>query len=770
MATDNPRQLPEELRHLVHIATAILGDTIRDVEGAAVYRKVESYRRKLKSTRGREKSKNLPAILKQLRRESPALRLHLSRAFSLQLELVNCCEAAYRTWRVQRRPVHDETREKTVINLVLTAHPTEARSLETVRWLNDITAVLLGGLTRQFHFDDVRMRSLVRLLWLRALSKATKPAVTDEADYIFSLALSDDSLNFLLTEHPDFSLRLRTWVGGDKDGHPLIDHRVMRACLQRSRQRILHHLNLRLDRIADDFEGLSHRQRVGLGDVRDMRALRAATSKFSQVEKGDGRRIKQWTERYLKVAKRLDKVMGTHHEHLAILQLLQKFPAIVLPIEMREDSGLVHEALKKKNAAIRQMLGHLARIAGPLEITSYARGFVISHCESGADLTAACDLIKLATGASNLPAIPLFETSEALRGGRDILKAWLSERKNLSLVKKNWRGRFEIMLGYSDSAKQVGVLSSRYLLSKTMVELEQTIKARKLLPIFFHGSGGSVDRGGGSLKEQIQWWADAAVATPKMTVQGEMIQRWFANPEILNSQCSHLADEVRARREGHHEPKRSGALEKFAGLQELAYRELTGDGGRMGQLLGATPYRFLEVLHIGSRPAKRASGEFSLNSLRAIPWVLCWTQTRILWPTWWGLGSAWKLMGATDRQELRRLYRRDPFFSSFLKMLGFTLAKVEMEIWETYFQPEASHRDLSRQIRNELAGARAFLADVTGEDDPLWYRPWLQESIRMRNPHIHILNLLQVLAIEDNDADLMRSTLVGIACGMMTTG
>lgn len=770
MATRDPQQLPEELRHLVHIATAILGDTIRDVDGPKVYRKVESYRLKLKATRGREKNKQLEGILKQLRRETPALRLSLSRAFSLQLELVNCCEAAYRTWRVQRRPVHDTTREKTVINLVLTAHPTEARSLETVRWLNEVTEVLLGGLTRQFHFDDAKMKSLIRLLWLRALSKATKPAVTDEADYIFSLALSEEALNFLLTEHPDYSLRLRTWVGGDKDGHPLIDHHVMRECMQRSRHRLLAHLNSRLDIIAEDFDGLSHRQRVAVADVRAIRQLRQATSKFSQVEKGDGRRIQQWTERYLKLAKRLEFVLGRHHEHLAILQMLQKFPAFVLPIEMREDSGQIHEALKQKSAAIRGMLWHLARIAGPLEITAYARGFVISHCESAADITAACELVKLATGKTNLPVIPLFETSEALRGGTGILNAWLGDRRNHAVVKNRWRGRFEIMIGYSDSAKQVGVLSSRYLLSKTMVQLEKTVKSHRLMPIFFHGSGGSVDRGGGSLKEQIQWWADAAVATPKMTVQGEMIQRWFANPEILNSQCSHLADEVRARRKGHYEPKDSKALEKFAGLQELAYRELTGDGGRMGQLLQATPYRFLEVLHIGSRPVKRASGEFSLNSLRAIPWVLCWTQTRILWPTWWGLGSSWKLMGAKDRQDLRRLYKDDPFFSSFLKMLGFTLAKVEMEIWETYFHPDDSYGDLKQQIRDELAAARRFLADVTGETDPLWYRPWLKESIRMRNSHIHILNLLQVLAIEDGDADLMRSTLVGIACGMMTTG
>lgn len=770
MSVAKPQSLPEELRHLVHVATAVLGEMIRDVDGLPIYRKVETYRRRLKTTRGRQKNAKLRALLKSLRAEPPATRLLLARAFSLQLELVNCCEAAYRTWRIRQRPAQESRSEKTVINLVLTAHPTEARSLETVRWLNEVTDILIEGLSHQMSFDDVKLRSLIRLLWLRALSKATKPQVTDEADYIFSLALSRDSLDFQLREHPDFSLRLRTWVGGDKDGHPLIDQHVMRACLQRSRQRLREHLNMRLDRLAEDLEGLSHRDRVSLADVRRLRALRAKTESFKTVSKGDGTRLERWTVQYLKFAKNLKSILEKHHEHLAIQQMLRKFPALVLPIEMREDAGVIHDSLTKKTAAIRGMLAALSRIAGSMGITNYARGFVISHCESAADMNAANRLIKMTTGRNDLPVIPLFETREALIGGREILREWFQDRGNLNKARRSWRGRFEIMLGYSDSAKQVGVLSSRYLLSKTMRELEKTVKAKRLQPVFFHGSGGSVDRGGGSLKEQIQWWADSAIATPKMTIQGEMIQRWFANPEILNSQCTHLADEVRARRTRHHVPRTSMALDKLASLQELAYRELTSDPAKMERLLEATPYRFLDLLRIGSRPSKRAKGGFSLNSLRAIPWVLCWTQTRILWPTWWGLGGAWKMMGATDRKELARLYQRDPFFSSFLKMLGFTLAKVEPEIWETYFKTDGENQSLARQIRQELNDAKTFLFEVTGETDPLWYRPWLSESIRMRNPHIHLLNLLQVLAVDDDDADLMRATLVGIACGMMTTG
>lgn len=415
------------------------------------------------------------------------------------------------------------------------------------------------------------------------------------------------------------------------------------------------------------------------------------------------------------------------------------------------------------------MLSELSKISGALEMTYYAKGIVISHCSTANDLTNARKLLTQSAGRSNLPVIPLFESKEALVDSAKILKEWFGRRENIEHVRRYWSGKFEVMLGYSDSAKEIGVLSSRLMIARAMSEVESTLKSFRIQPIFFHGSGGSVARGGGSIKEQIHWWPNTAVAVPKLTVQGEMIQRMFATKEILNSQCVHLTVEAMRRKVRRVKFERHPVLEKFASIVEEHYQGLIGDPVLLGKLLAATPYKYLEVLRIGSRPSKRPEAKVSVSGLRAIPWVLCWTQTRSLLPTWWGTGSAWAKLSVEDKATLKSELQSNPFFSSFIKALGFTLAKVELDLWELYF-PKDEGEKMLEPFKKEYGLCLKFMADLTGEKHLVWHRPWLEESIRLRAPNIHILNMLQVLAMAENDEKLLKETLVGIACGMLTTG
>ena len=327
------------------------------------------------------------------------------------------------------------------------------------------------------------------------------------------------------------------------------------------------------------------------------------------------------------------------------------------------------------------------------------------------------------------------------------------------------------MLGYSDSAKQSGVLPSRLLIAKAMQDIDKTLKSVQLKPVFFHGSGGSVARGGGSLKEQISWWSQSAIENPKMTVQGEMIQRLFASKEILNSQCIHLTSEAQRRKVRRLRREKSAELELMAKHVTEEYGRLVGNTDLLGSMLNATPYRYLDGLKIGSRPSKRTAKSVSLDALRAIPWVLCWTQTRVLLPTWWGVGSAWSKLGPAEKSKLKELFGRDPFFSSFVKAKAFTAAKVDLDVWSLYYNvADENHKEIIKKIRTEFDAALVFLNEVTGQRQLLWYRPWLEESIRLRSPHINFLNLIQVIAMQRSDEALLQETIVGVACGMLTTG
>lgn len=766
----NLSALPAELRRLVRQTTTILGEVIREAEGKALFDRVEFYRQKLKETRGRHSYEKLVKIYRKAMKEPAERRLRLAHAFALQLELVNCCEAAYRTWRIRQRAGPIDLKAKAEIVFVLTAHPTEARSPEVVEWLNRIIEILIENLDSPVLTDDRELRALIRLLWYHPLAKSKDPSVLDEARYIFSLALSEKSLRFLLRSHPNYDLKLRTWVGGDKDGHPLVDHVAMRECLQLSRHQILKALMRSLSRLRADAETMASEGRVKRASVTAIASLQKKLEPIDKISVRDGSRVQAWQSVYQRTARRLEPVLRTHHENLAIQDLIRLFPAFVLQIELREDASLIREALKRRTAPIRRMLAELASIAGTMEITSYARELIISHCESSDDLQAACDLIQVATRSRRLPAVPLFESRSALQSGPEILRTWLNSKGNRELVKRTWGGKFEVMLGYSDSAKQIGVLPSRYLLAKAMREFERELKSQGVEPLFFHGSGGSVDRGGGSLREQVSWWTPAAVRRPKLTVQGEMIQRRFASKEILNSECSQLSGEIALQSLKRPGLSKSASFERFVQLVEKEYQTLISDSDALGPLLEATPYRYLNVLHIGSRPSRRSSDIVSLESLRAIPWVLCWTQTRLLLPTWWGIGAAWSALSRKEKNEIKKLAQKDPFVSSFLKALGFTLAKVELGIWRIYFDRLKRRPDLIKRVREEHRRTIEFLKEVTGQESLLWYRPWLQESIYVRSPHIHILNFLQILAMRDNDPELMRETLVGIACGMLTTG
>jgi phosphoenolpyruvate carboxylase len=761
--------LPRELKRLVRKATSILGQVIKEYEDDAFFEKIEIYRERLKTTRGKKSETQINLMLQQLRKESKSNRFKIAHSFALQLEIVNACEAAYRTWRQRLKQSPQSVKSKLNLTFVLTAHPTESRAKNVVEVLGEIEHLLLEALQNNFLFNESELLSNLRLLWLQPISKRESPTVVDEAEYIFSLIFEEELFDFILSDKPSYDLKLRTWVGGDKDGHPYVNKDVMLECFSRSRGHLLGAMKHKLDLVIKDVEniesslGASSAQRVGL--VR----LRSDLAAFSKISANDGTRIKAWTMKYLRRIKDSDNLIRKHNQILMINKILEKFPGLVFPIELREDAGLIESAIGDKASVIRGMLSELKRISGAMAVGSYARGLVISHCESAVDISNACKLVQLTCGAQAVPVIPLFETKDALVGAKKIIEAWFREKSNFDLVSRKWNGIFEVMLGYSDSSKQIGVLPSRLLIAKAMAEIEKTVRRFGVTPQFFHGSGGSVARGGGSLKEQIAWWPNSAIEKPKQTIQGEMIQRQFASKEILNSQCIHMATEAMHRKSKTIKLSIDPVLEKFADKVSSEYIELVGDEPSLRQLMDASPYQYLDLLKIGSRPSKRPGKNLTVNSLRAIPWVLCWTQTRLLMPTWWGIGTAWRSLSKSEKEQLVALYSTSPFFSSFVKSLGFTLSKVELNIWKIYFGKKRDQALFDR-FQKEYDESVQFVLQISQQKELIWYRPWLKESIQLRSSTIHILNFLQVLSFESGDEALLRETIVGIACGMLTTG
>jgi len=454
-----------------------------------------------------------------------------------------------------------------------------------------------------------------------------------------------------------------------------------------------------------------------------------------------------------------------------INNILNAFEGLVVPIKLREDKDLIKEALDKPNK-IHGMLKTIAKISKGSTIGSYAHGLIVSHCSSANDIQNSIDLIFKTTNSYNIPVIPLFEDKKAINDSGKIIRTWLEQNKNIQLVKNHWDSKLEIMLGYSDSAKQIGVLSSRYNIKNAMFTLDQIIKSFKLKPIFFHGAGGSIERGGGSLKDQVGWWPVSAVAYPKLTIQGEMVQRNFATAPILHSQSRYLAKEFVKRNKNKISNKKDKVLDEFVYDVERQYLSLLSNNDRMCTALSVTPFKLLSSLKLGSRPSKRISKDFSIDSFRAIPWIMCWTQTRLLFPVWYGVGQAWKNLSKEDRIHLKNLYKTNSFFTSFIHILGFTLSKVEISIWKTYAQSLIEDKNAVKLdfFEKEYKLAVRFIKDVTESNNLLIDKLWLEESINLRSPYVTILNLIQIISIKSHDEKLLKETIVGIASGMVTTG
>lgn len=780
------KALAKELTSLVNWAVTELGHVIEAELGAKQFQRIENIRRFVKSKAGGQLS-GLLKLKEEMKLLSPSQRFEIAHSFALMLELINACESAYRTHRLleeKTAPLSEETHAYGRIIHVLTAHPTESRNSDIIFYFRKIHQLLLQRLTTERHDQTSELHALLRMSWQIPMSKQRKPTVMDEAEYIYSLVLQDDIIEIYLQQrHAQIPFYIRTWVGGDKDGHPGVNEKTMLGSLGMSRARLHSWIKTQFTSYLAELAPLS---RSGLQQKKDIRQLqrhalnvKKSLIKTRKISAGDATRVHQLSKLVHDLAKEQQRIFGAESPTLnRIRYLLKIFPGLVVPLEIREDSSLVHEALGTKGSRmnITRMLKTLARLSPAHSPRNYVRGFILSQCESAQDIEAGIKLSSQILKGPRLPVVPLFESSHALKAGTTIISELLSVKKNRQLIQKNWSAQLEVMLGYSDSAKENGSFPSRFLIQSAMQGLESVIEKHGLVPIFFHGSGGSIERGGGSIQEQTEWWPLSALKNVKMTIQGEMVYRSYNSPAILQRQLNLLVENRDARKKAPAAKESAAnhkALQKLSDSIQQSYQGILQQPDFLELIEKATPYSFMKDLRMGSRPSKR-QGPVQLKSLRAIPWVLCWTQTRALFPTWWGLGGHWKDLTASERNQYRKAFKESAMFRSYIKAAGFTLEKIELDVFFMYLRsshlgPEAVAK-YENSFRKEYAEAVKCIRDITREKSLLWYRPWLETSIGLRSPLIHPLNVLQLVALETKDIKLLRETVTGIASGMLTTG
>ena len=410
--------------------------------------------------------------------------------------------------------------------------------------------------------------------------------------------------------------------------------------------------------------------------------------------------------------------------------------------------------------------------------------YVISMARAPSDVLAVMLLQKIAGVSEPMRVVPLFETLDDLDNAEDTMSALLA----VPFYRQRVAGGQEVMIGYSDSAKDAGFLGAAWAQYRSQEKLTALFAEHKIPLTLFHGRGGSISRGGSPTRMALLSQPPGSVAGRiRVTEQGEVIRFKYGRPAVA---VFNLAQYVAATLEATLLPPRAAKPQWREQMQTLTdvsvagYRSVVQEEPELVRYLRTvTPETELSRLALGSRPARRKK-DAGISSLRAIPWVFAWTQIRLMLPAWLGTGAALEAAQADPEQNrtVQEMVAQWPFFQGVVDMLEMVLAKADLRVAAWYEQRLAGEDvDLARLgevLRERLTGTVNALSALTGREDLLDNNPVMRWSIRVRDPYTDPLHLLQAelmarLRQQDGDKVLesaLMVTIAGIAAGLRNTG
>ena len=427
------------------------------------------------------------------------------------------------------------------------------------------------------------------------------------------------------------------------------------------------------------------------------------------------------------------------------------------------------------------------------------RRYVVSFTRSAADIAAVHELARYATAGGRAPVldvVPLFESAADLANAPGVLTGMLALPEVAARLAASGR-ELEAMLGYSDSAKELGPASATLRLFDTQARLAAWAAAHDVRLTLFHGRGGALGRGGGPAGRAVLAQAPGSVnGSFKVTEQGEVIFARYGQEAIARRHLEQVGSAVLLASSARIAERTAAAAETYrdvaARIDEAAcaaFRALVEADGFAGWFARISPLGEIGGLRIGSRPAKRglrpadgATPSLDLADLRAIPWVFAWSQTRMNLPGWFGLGSGLAAIADADGPDvLRRAYRDWPLFGVLLENAEMSLAKTDRLIAARYLAL-GGREDLTEMVLAEYDLTRRLVLTVTGHDRLLANRHVLSRAVSLRDPYVDALSYLQLRALtalrdtdpQDDERErlerLLLLTVNGVAAGLQNTG
>ena len=872
------------LRHNINMLGRFLGETINDAQGEDILTLIENIRQLSKQSRAGD-SQARKTLLDTLSTISNENIIPVARAFSHFLNLTNIAEQ-YQTVSRQHKDLQSSNRslsalfqrlksqnaskeevyktvENLLIELVLTAHPTETTRRSLVHKHVEINKCL-----SKLEHDDLtpKERGIIERLLLRLIAEAwhtneirtVRPTPFDEAKWGY--AMIENSLwqgvpEFLrqLNEHAREFLgydlpvglrpvRISSWMGGDRDGNPFVTSKITQQVLYLARWKAADLFLNDIKSLADELSMVKCTPEftAKYGEhlepyrfvVKELRAKLIATlDYFDDCLANRPPRVSQadiimednqlWEPLYdcyqsLMVCGMRIIANGSL---LDILHRIRCFGVTLSQMDIRQESTRHTDAIaeitrylgigdyaqwseaEKQSFLVRELNSRRPLIptnwkpsAETQEILDTCKViaqqkqgvidcYIISMARSASDVLAVHLLLKEAGVPYHIPVVPLFETLDDLDASEGVMRQLF----NIGWYRGVINNHQMVMIGYSDSAKDAGMMAAswaQYRAQEALVNLTEELGIELTL---FHGRGGTIGRGGAPAHAALLSQPPRSLKNGlRVTEQGEMIRFKLGLPEVAVETFDLYASAIlEANLLPPPEPKAEWrtVMDELSSTSCDIYRSVVrGDKDFVPYFRSATPEQELSKLPLGSRPAKR-NPNGGVESLRAIPWIFAWMQNRLMLPAWLGAGAAiQKIMDEGKGHIIEEMCKAWPFFSTRVGMLEMVFSKTDTWLSEQYDHNLVKKElwYLGENLRNQLNADIKTVLSLSHKDELMADLPWIADSIALRNVYTDPLNLLQVELLrrfrespENPSPDVEQAlmiTITGIAAGMRNTG
>jgi len=903
--TGADKELP--LRRDVRSLGRLLGRVLVEQRGADLLEKVETLRRLMIQHREQFASASASespndSLLHRAREIVSAMDLatayHVTKAFAIYFELTNLAETNHRKRRRRAHQIQStaaplegsfrgtllrlremgvtadqalQSLRSVTVEPVFTAHPTEV-ARRTVLLKRMRVAEALEQLDRLPLPDSDAVEcerailAEITALWQTDEVRLTKPTVSDEifigVSY-YSMSLFEALPHLYRELRESFAqafgrsledmefptvVRFGSWVGGDRDGNPLVTARSTEEALQSARAAILQEYLRDLAKLTERLSSSLHQMRASesllekvklyedqMEDVRFEWAtrspeeiyrrflayvshrLRASQNVAKSLEAYES--AKDLLEDLLLIRESLAENHGLRLAELELDPLARKvrtFGFHLHTLDVRQHARIHEQALAELAAAatvgknVTELRGGLSdatievldtfRTIARLK-SSYPpeslRSYIVSATESEQDYFTVLRLAEIggvsAHGTKSDPGlmpVPLFESIASLRSAAGIMRR-IWQRPGFQLLLDSWGRWQEVMLGYSDSNKDGGMLTSTWELYKAHAALHDAARESRVKLRLFHGRGGTVGRGGGPTHAAI-------LAQPpgdfsgwiRITEQGEVLNWKYADPllaewnlELMISSSLEALLHPQAQRKDAA-AKWSAAMEEMSQVAYDVYRRRIAENPEVLEYFEqATPVNELDNLRIGSRPSRRSASR-RLDDLRAIPWVFGWMQSRHAVPAWFGVGHAletFRNSSPAHEPLLQEMASEFPLFFTMIRNVELAMAKADMAIARLYAElvhDEGIRDRVFAMLADEFQRTRAEILRVKRQKVLLEKNAVLSRSIKLRNPYVDPMSLIQVELLKRKRAGedtnelnyCLGATMNGIAAGLHNTG